>query len=367
MAGRATPRPGAIRKPSPSGFVADAGDPRRTRSRSTAEDARIGGLRPAELNRTTPRTPVPRPTPARRPSTGNPRLVVVPEPDAGPERTKSPRRQTTLPKLDVDSTWASLLLSNLPHRPPHRPGRVQHTFLLSNHLVTVLDVSPPKLPNDSESVQTIGQPDWYRLLRIIRHRGTDTVSWKRGPGFPDRSAASQISISARSDRITPHDRPRRRPVLRSAPPKRILRRCRAWAERATCTGRVGKPLDAIFDPRSVAVLGASERPEHLGRIALRNLIGTSFGGTVYPVTPHRKSVFGIRNVSPAQGRFRSRSTWPLIATPAGPRCLTRSPSALRRVSGGAIVASSGLGANDPRGDRNWPAGPWSKPELAESA
>ena len=108
-----------------------------------------------------------------------------------------------------------------------------------------------------------------------------------------------------------------------------------------------QPLDAIFDPRSVAVLGASERPEHLGRIALRNLIGTSFGGTVYPVTPHRKSVFGIRT-------YRRLKDVPepvdlaLIATPADsvPDAVAECASAGVR---GAIVTTSGLGANDPGG------------------
>ena len=108
-----------------------------------------------------------------------------------------------------------------------------------------------------------------------------------------------------------------------------------------------QPLDAIFDPRSVAVLGASERPEHPGRIALRNLIGTSFGGTVYPVTPHRKSVFGIRT-------YRRLRDVPepvdlaLIATPADSVPDAVAECALAGVRG-AIVATSGLGANDPGG------------------
>ena len=54
------------------------------------------------------------------------------------------------------------------------------------------------------------------------------------------------------------------------------------------------PLDAIFAPRAVAVIGATEKPGSVGRAILRNLISNPFGGTVYPVNPHRPNVLGIR-------------------------------------------------------------------------
>ena len=57
------------------------------------------------------------------------------------------------------------------------------------------------------------------------------------------------------------------------------------------------PLDAIFAPRAVAVIGATEKPGSVGRAILRNLISNPFGGTVYPVNPHRPSVLGIRAYS----------------------------------------------------------------------
>ncbi len=55
-----------------------------------------------------------------------------------------------------------------------------------------------------------------------------------------------------------------------------------------------RPLDAIFSPRSVAVVGATEKPGSVGRTILRNLIGSPFGGTVYPVNLKRRNVLGIR-------------------------------------------------------------------------
>ncbi len=54
------------------------------------------------------------------------------------------------------------------------------------------------------------------------------------------------------------------------------------------------PLDDIFKPKSVALIGASERPGSVGRNVLWNLLSTPFGGTVYPVNPKRDNILGIR-------------------------------------------------------------------------
>src|SRR5690348_11721319 len=52
-------------------------------------------------------------------------------------------------------------------------------------------------------------------------------------------------------------------------------------------------LNAIFEPKSIAVIGATERPGSMGRTLLWNLISHPFGGTVFPVNPKRASVLGI--------------------------------------------------------------------------
>ncbi len=55
-----------------------------------------------------------------------------------------------------------------------------------------------------------------------------------------------------------------------------------------------QPLDAIFAPKTVAVIGATEREGSVGRTILWNLISNPFGGTVFPVNPQRSSVLGIK-------------------------------------------------------------------------
>ena len=54
------------------------------------------------------------------------------------------------------------------------------------------------------------------------------------------------------------------------------------------------PLDAIFKPRNVAVIGATEKADSVGRTLLWNLIRHPFGGTVFPVNPKRSNILGIR-------------------------------------------------------------------------
>lgn len=57
------------------------------------------------------------------------------------------------------------------------------------------------------------------------------------------------------------------------------------------------PLKAIFSPKSVAVIGASDQKGSVGQTLLWNLISSPFGGTVFPVNPKRKSVLGIKAYS----------------------------------------------------------------------
>jgi acetyltransferase len=54
------------------------------------------------------------------------------------------------------------------------------------------------------------------------------------------------------------------------------------------------PLNAIFEPKSIAVIGATEKPGSVGRTVLWNLISNPFGGTVFPVNAKRPNVLGIK-------------------------------------------------------------------------
>ncbi|WP_039055940.1 protein lysine acetyltransferase [Enterobacter sp. Bisph1] len=52
-------------------------------------------------------------------------------------------------------------------------------------------------------------------------------------------------------------------------------------------------LEALLRPRSIAVVGASMKPERAGYLMMRNLLAGGFAGPVLPVTPAYKAVQGV--------------------------------------------------------------------------
>jgi acetyltransferase len=54
------------------------------------------------------------------------------------------------------------------------------------------------------------------------------------------------------------------------------------------------PLDPIFRPRSVAVIGASRQPASIGRELIRNLIDFEYTGKIFPVNPKAASVASMK-------------------------------------------------------------------------
>ena len=55
-----------------------------------------------------------------------------------------------------------------------------------------------------------------------------------------------------------------------------------------------RPLDALFSPQCVAVVGASRQPGTIGNEILRNLLRCGFSGVVYPVNPRARAVHAVR-------------------------------------------------------------------------
>ena len=53
-------------------------------------------------------------------------------------------------------------------------------------------------------------------------------------------------------------------------------------------------LDHIAQPRSVAIVGASEDPRKMGGAALRNLLNYRFPGEIHAINRSRRSVQGVR-------------------------------------------------------------------------
>src|SRR5271170_94626 len=75
------------------------------------------------------------------------------------------------------------------------------------------------------------------------------------------------------------------------------------------------PLDPLFLPQSVAVIGASERPGSVGRSVLWNLLSSPFGGTVFPVNSKRPNVLGIK-AYPSLRELPDKVDLVVVTTPA---------------------------------------------------
>ena len=52
-------------------------------------------------------------------------------------------------------------------------------------------------------------------------------------------------------------------------------------------------LSFLFEPSSVAVIGASDRPRSAGAVVMRNLLAGGFKGPIMPVHPHHPAVAGV--------------------------------------------------------------------------
>jgi acetyltransferase len=76
----------------------------------------------------------------------------------------------------------------------------------------------------------------------------------------------------------------------------------------------GNPLDVMFAPRSVAVIGASERKGSIGRTVLTNLLESPYKGQVYAVNPEYSSVLGLRS-HPHVGRITEPIDLAVVTTP----------------------------------------------------
>jgi len=53
-----------------------------------------------------------------------------------------------------------------------------------------------------------------------------------------------------------------------------------------------RQLQRLFEPRSVAIVGASTKPGKVGHDILNNMLSSGYGGEVYPINPHAEEILG---------------------------------------------------------------------------
>ena len=108
-------------------------------------------------------------------------------------------------------------------------------------------------------------------------------------------------------------------------------------------------LDHLFNPKSVAIIGASKSPFKWGSIVLRHMIGGGYKGKIYPVNPKEKEIQGLKTY-PNVKEVPNEIDLAIIVTPAA----TVHPIFGECIEKGvkiAVIISSGFGETGERGKR----------------
>ena len=74
-------------------------------------------------------------------------------------------------------------------------------------------------------------------------------------------------------------------------------------------------LNRIFNPKRIAVIGASDREGSIGAKIFSNLTGEGYAGEVFPVNPFRQTVQGV-TAYPSVSKIPSEIDLAVVATPA---------------------------------------------------
>ena len=76
-----------------------------------------------------------------------------------------------------------------------------------------------------------------------------------------------------------------------------------------------KNLERLFNPKSVAVVGASIKEGSVGYDLLKNLVKSDFKGNIYPINPNRPEILGVK-AYPSISAVPEKVDLAIIATPA---------------------------------------------------
>jgi acetyltransferase len=98
-------------------------------------------------------------------------------------------------------------------------------------------------------------------------------------------------------------------------------------------------MDKIFQPHSLAVIGASERQGTVGNALMRNLIERGFAGKIYPINPNRKTIWNLPACT-SIGELKTVLDLAVICTP-----IALTPQIIEECAekgvGGAVIISAG--------------------------
>ncbi|HVN95914.1 MAG TPA: GNAT family N-acetyltransferase, partial [Syntrophorhabdaceae bacterium] len=106
-------------------------------------------------------------------------------------------------------------------------------------------------------------------------------------------------------------------------------------------------LRHILSPRSVAVIGASNRAGSIGQLVFQSMISSGFSGVVYPVTPTSNSVMAVKTY-PSVSYIPDAIDLAIVAVPASQVVKVADECGRKKVRG-MIVISDGFRERGPEG------------------
>ena len=104
--------------------------------------------------------------------------------------------------------------------------------------------------------------------------------------------------------------------------------------------QIVRKLKFVFEPKSVAVVGASATPNKIGNVLLKNFLNAKFPGRVYPVNPKHEEILGLK-CYPRVSDIEGGVDCVIIATPAETVPSIMEDCAAKK-AGGVIILSGGF-------------------------
>ncbi|MDZ7699408.1 MAG: CoA-binding protein [Deltaproteobacteria bacterium] len=111
-----------------------------------------------------------------------------------------------------------------------------------------------------------------------------------------------------------------------------------------------KYIQTLFNPRSVAVIGASEKPDKLGSHVMKSLLNGGYGGKIIPVNPGAETIMGLP-AYPAMAACDSDIDLTIVVLPARLVPDIFRECVQKGVKGIVLITAGFKEIDDPAGDR----------------
>ncbi len=107
-------------------------------------------------------------------------------------------------------------------------------------------------------------------------------------------------------------------------------------------------MQFLFNPKTVAVIGASDNPAKLGFHVMKSLVKGGYGGTIIPVNPGAETIFGIKAVASVSAAPVSIDL-AIVVVPASRVAVVFNECAVSHVKGIVLITAGFKEIDDPAG------------------